>query len=63
MTDIAFAPATRLASLIRRKKIGCLELLDHYIARVERLDLEIDQPIAPVPSPALGLLSRLERAF
>jgi regulator of CtrA degradation len=32
-------------------------------ARVERLDQEIDQPIAPVPSPALGLLSRLERAF
>ena len=36
MTDIAFAPATRLASLIRRKKIGCLELLEHYVARVEK---------------------------
>jgi amidase len=36
MTDIAFAPATRLASLIRRKKIGCLELLEHYLARFEK---------------------------
>jgi amidase len=36
MTDIAFAPATRLASLIRRKKIGCLELLEHYLARLEK---------------------------
>jgi amidase len=36
MTDIAFAPATRLASLIRRKKIGCLELLEHYVARLEK---------------------------
>jgi amidase len=35
MTDIAFAPATRLASLIRRRKIGALELLDHYLARLE----------------------------
>ncbi|MDP6172826.1 MAG: amidase family protein, partial [Rhodospirillales bacterium] len=36
MSDIAFKPARSLASMIRRKKIGCLELLDHYLARVER---------------------------
>lgn len=36
MTDIAFAPATRLAALIRNKKIGCLELLEHYVARLEK---------------------------
>jgi len=32
-------------------------------ARVERLDQDLDLPIMPVPSPALGLLDRLERAF
>jgi regulator of CtrA degradation len=32
-------------------------------ARVERLDQDIDRPTVPVPSPARGLLSRLERAF
>jgi amidase len=36
MQDIAFWSAKRLASHIRRRKIGCLELLDHYLARVER---------------------------
>ncbi len=36
MTDIAFAPAERLASLVRQKKIGCVELLDHYLARLEK---------------------------
>ncbi len=36
MSDIAFKPARSLASMIRRKKIGFLELLDHYLARVER---------------------------
>jgi amidase len=46
MTDIAFAPATRLASLIRRKKIGCLELLDHYIARVEKYNPALNAIIA-----------------
>ncbi len=29
-------PARRLAGMIRRGKIGCLELLDHYLARVEQ---------------------------
>ena len=36
MTDVAFLPAKRLAGMIRRGKIGCLELLDHYLARVEK---------------------------
>jgi amidase len=36
MTDIAFAPAIRLAALIRNKKIGCLELLEHYVARLDK---------------------------
>ena len=36
MTDIAFSPARELARLIRAKRIGCLELLEHYLARVAR---------------------------
>ena len=42
MTDLAFRSARQLASDIRRKKIGCLELLDHYLARVERYDATIN---------------------
>ncbi len=38
MTDVAFLPARALAALVRRGRIGCVELLDHYIERVERLD-------------------------
>jgi len=36
--DPSFLSAARLAARVRRGEIGCLELLDHYIARVERLD-------------------------
>ena len=36
--DPTFLPAKRLAALVRRGEIGCLELLDHFIARVERHD-------------------------
>ena len=36
--DLAFLPARRLAAMVRRREIGCLELADHMIARIERLD-------------------------
>jgi amidase len=44
--DIAFWPAKRLASHLRRRKIGCLELLDHYLARVERFNPRLNAIIA-----------------
>jgi amidase len=42
VTDPTFLPAWRLAELIRGGAMSCLELLDHYIARVERLDARIN---------------------
>lgn len=36
--DLSFASATQLAAAVRDRRIGCLELLDHFIARIERLD-------------------------
>ncbi len=38
MADLAFRSAKHLAAQIRKRKLGCVELLDHYIARIERLD-------------------------
>src|SRR5438552_1382587 len=36
--DPTFLSATKLAELTRNREISCVELLDHYIARIERLD-------------------------
>lgn len=36
--DLSFASASFLAAAVKARQIGCLELLDHFIARVERLD-------------------------
>jgi amidase len=44
--DIAFWPAKRLAGHLRRRKIGCLELLDHYLKRFERYNPKINAIIA-----------------
>jgi amidase len=40
--DPTFLPATALSDLVRRRKLGALELLDHYITRTERLDGRIN---------------------
>lgn len=34
-SDIAFLNASEIASLIKRRKIGCVEILDHIIKRVD----------------------------
>ncbi len=39
---LAFASARTLASMVREKKIGALELLDFFLARVERLNPRIN---------------------
>jgi len=38
MLDIPFRAAKQLAADIRKKKVGCLELLDLYLARVAKYD-------------------------
>src|SRR4030095_16712147 len=38
MVDVPFSSAKQLAADIKRKKVGCLELLDLYLARVEKYD-------------------------
>lgn len=42
MTDLAFRSAVDLAGEIRAKRIGCRELLEHYLARVERYNPRIN---------------------
>ncbi|HSU06082.1 MAG TPA: amidase family protein [Acetobacteraceae bacterium] len=36
--DPTFLPAHRLAALVRSGELGCVELLEHFLARIERLD-------------------------
>ena len=46
MDDLSFLPAWRLAALTRTGEIGCRELLEHAIARVERLNPRINAVVA-----------------
>jgi amidase len=40
--DLAFLPAHRLAALVRQKKVGCLELLNLYLARIEKHNAKLN---------------------
>ena len=42
MEEIALKSADELASMIQNKKISCRELLDHYLARVEKYDGDLN---------------------
>ena len=42
MTDVTFKPAAELAQLIRDRQIGCLELLDHYLERVDQFNPQLN---------------------
>ena len=46
MLDTPFQSASALASQVRRKKIGCVELLELYLARVEKYNPALNAIIA-----------------
>ncbi|MBW2623924.1 MAG: amidase [Deltaproteobacteria bacterium] len=46
MDKIAFQPATDLIKAIRGRKLGSLELLDHYIERIEKFNPAINAVVA-----------------
>jgi amidase len=51
MTSLPFRSATELVELIKKKKIGAEELLDLYLARIERLNPRVNAVIATdIPS-------------
>jgi len=62
MTDIAFAPARKLAAMVRSKKISCSELLDHHLARVEKYNPVLNAVIATDISTAKKRARAADRA-
>ena len=59
---IAFSSATKLAALIRRRKIGCLELLDHYLERTARLNSRINAIVVVDQKRARDRAKKADRA-
>ncbi|MFT6642761.1 MAG: amidase, partial [Patiriisocius sp.] len=45
MDELAFSDATTLAGKIKRKEISSVEMLNHYVERVERYNPDINAVI------------------
>jgi amidase len=61
-TDVPFRSAKNLAGLIRRRKIGCLELLDLYLKRGERLNPRVNAIVAHDTERARARAKKADRA-
>jgi hypothetical protein len=51
-----YKSATELASLIRRKKVSALELLDHFLARVDKYNPKLNAIIWMDRASALSMI-------
>ncbi len=62
MTDLAYAAAAELAAMIRRRELSSRELLDHLLARVERLNPKINSVVARNVEAAVARASAADEA-
>jgi amidase len=53
MSELSFQSACELAARLRRREFSCLELLQHFIARIERLDGRTNAVVVRPFEPAL----------
>ncbi|MDI6753044.1 MAG: amidase [Thermodesulfobacteriota bacterium] len=63
MVELPFRSAKQLASLIRQKKVGCLELLELYLKRVERHNPRINAIIFMDTEAARKQARRADKAL
>lgn len=62
MLEVPFRSAKQLAALIRRKKIGCLELLNLYLERIERYNPRVNAVVCLDVQAAQTRAKRADRA-
>jgi amidase len=63
MLDVPFRSAKQLAAAIRRKQIGCLELLDLYLARVAKYNPTLNAIVATDVDRARARARAADRAL
>ncbi len=63
MDDIAFRSATELAALIRSREISSVELLQHFLGRVEKYNPALNAIIAMQPEAAMARAKAADAAL
>ena len=63
MDELAFAPATRLAQLIRAGELGCSELLQHFLDRIDHYNPAVNAVVVTGIPAALARAAEADRAL
>ena len=61
MDDICFAPAKKLAGLVRARKLSATEVMRAFIAQVERSNPKVNAIVTFLPEQALKEAKALDR--
>jgi len=61
MTDIVFQPAKKLARLIRSRKLSAHEVMEAYIAQIERVNSKVNAIVTFLPEQALKQARAVDR--
>lgn len=63
MSEYAFLSASALAGLVRRKEISAVELIEHYVARIDALDTDINAVVVHDFEAARGAAEAADKAL
>jgi amidase len=61
VTDLCFTPARQLARLIRARKVSATEVMQAFIAQIERVNPKVNAIVTFLPEKALAQAKKLER--
>ena len=62
MSDLAFASATALAEKIKQREVSAVELLEHYLARVDKYNPELNAIVVDIRADALAAAQEMDKA-
>jgi amidase len=63
MSEIVFTPARTLARMIHARKISATEVMQAFIAQIERVNPKVNAIVTFLPEPALSAARKFDRNF
>ena len=61
MKDLVFTPATRLARMLRARRVSATEVVQAFIAQIERVNPSVNAIVTFLPEQALAAAKKIDR--
>jgi amidase len=63
MTELCFTPARKLASLVHSRKLSATEIMQAFIAQIERVNPKVNAIVTFLPEAALAAAKKFDKNF